>query len=170
MVCEMSFKKISKLILCVIVMSQLNACFLSLESTNKESSQLTKVEIDKEYEQKMKKLYHSLVKNYTKVSVEDILDRNLKYNSFLYIGRESCPFCREFVPMLNEFLLKSDKDHEVYYLDTESDSEKTAIQEFYQKFSIDGVPTLFYIRKDGSYEVLNEDDILPEWIDRMIDN
>lgn len=72
--------------------------------------------------------------------------------------------------MLNEFLLKSDKDHEVYYLDTESDSEKTAIQEFYQKFSIDGVPTLFYIRKDGSYEVLNEDDILPEWIDRMIDN
>ena len=72
--------------------------------------------------------------------------------------------------MLNEFLLKSDKDHEVYYLDTESDSEKTAIQEFYQKFSIDWVPTLFYIRKDGSYEVLNEDDILPEWIDRMIDN
>lgn len=72
--------------------------------------------------------------------------------------------------MLNEFLLKSDKDHKVYYLDTESDSEKTAIQEFYQKFSIDGVPTLFYIRKDGSYEVLNEDDILPEWIDRMIDN
>ena len=155
MVREMNFKKFSKLMLGIILLCQLNACVLSSGLADKENLQLTKVEIDKDYELKMKRLYRSI-------------DRNLKNNSFVYIGRESCPFCREFVPMLNELLLKS--NNKVYYLDTESDSKNPRIQEFYQKFSIDGVPALLYFKKDGAYEILHEDDVLSEWINKMIEN
>lgn len=168
MVREMNFKKFSKLMLGIILLCQLNACVLSSGLADKENLQLTKVEIDKDYELKMKRLYRSIVKNYTKVSAGDIIDRNLKNNSFVYIGRESCPFCREFVPMLNELLLKS--NNKVYYLDTESDSKNPRIQEFYQKFSIDGVPALLYFKKDGAYEILHEDDVLSEWINKMVEN
>lgn len=74
----------------------------------------------------------------------------------------------QLVPMLNDLLLKS--NNKVYYLDTESDSKDPRIQEFYQKFSIDGVPALFYFKKDGAYEMLHEDDVLSEWINKMIEN
>ena len=154
MVREMNFKKFSKLMLGIILLCQLNACVLSSKLADKENLQLTKVEIDKDYELKMKRLYRSIVTNYTKVSAGNIIDRNLKNNSF--------------VPMLNELLLKS--NNKVYYLDTESDSKNPRIQEFYQKFSIDGVPALLYFKKDGGYEILHEDDVLSEWINKMIEN
>ncbi|WP_238138663.1 thioredoxin, partial [Streptococcus suis] len=79
----------------------------------------------------------------------------------LYIGRETCPYCRDFVPKLTEAVEQSHAT--IYYLDSESDPNGK-IQQFRQSQGLATVPSLTYyksgklsgILRKGSQATLSE--------------
>ena len=66
---------------------------------------------------------------------------------FVYIGRESCPYCREFAPKLKE--ASSSINATIYYIDTENKTDELA--KFAEQYHIDSIPTLL-VFKDGQLQ------------------
>lgn len=79
----------------------------------------------------------------------------------VYIGRESCPFCRKFAKKLSG--LASKITSTIYYVDSEDFSDD-GIRNFREKYNVRTVPG-FIVKKQGELEVrcdssLPEDEIL----------
>ena len=66
---------------------------------------------------------------------------------FVYVGRETCPFCREFAPKLKE--ASRSINATIYYIDTENKTDKLA--KFAEQYHIDSIPTLL-VFKDGQLQ------------------
>ena len=66
---------------------------------------------------------------------------------FVYIGRETCPYCREFAPKLKEASRSSNAT--IYYIDTENKTDELA--KFAEQYHIDSIPTLL-VFKDGQLQ------------------
>ena len=66
---------------------------------------------------------------------------------FVYIGRESCPYCREFAPKLKE--ASSSINATIYYIDTENKTDELA--KFAEQYHIVSIPTLL-VFKDGQLQ------------------
>lgn len=103
--------------------------------------------------------YRNTVKNFTTVTTQEITDKINNGDAFyLYIGKETCPYCQEFVPKLQEATTifesaSSDSDIDVeskiYYLDLTnvddpSDEEDQKTMEFTNEYGIDTVPAFQY--------------------------
>ena len=73
--------------------------------------------------------------------------------AFIYFGRESCPYCPEFINSLYQYLEKSDSTFEVYYIDTEN-KEETLIK-LRNELNIEFVPTFLKVG-NGKSKYLNE--------------
>ena len=68
-------------------------------------------------------------------------------NFFIYIGRPTCPDCKEFKPKLQEIL--KDVKKQMFYYNTEVPaSQKQELREYLQTFKIESIPCILYI-KDG---------------------
>lgn len=79
----------------------------------------------------------------------------------VYIGRESCPFCRKFAKKLSGLADKINST--IYYVNSEDFSDEE-IQTFRAKYNVRTVPG-FIVKKQGELEVrcdssLPEDEIL----------
>lgn len=61
----------------------------------------------------------------------------------LYFGRDTCMACREFQPILNEAIQKTNNES-VYYLDMDNLQNK----EIADKYGVDRTPTLLVFSKD----------------------
>lgn len=86
--------------------------------------------------------YQKAVANFETVSVEEIEEKLEKGEDFvLYIGRETCPGCVEFVPVLEE-VVKTNKLN-VLYLDSTDTENKPDVQSFRNKYEIEFVPSIF---------------------------
>lgn len=85
--------------------------------------------------------YKKQVGSFNKVNAQDIeqlIDSD--ENIILYIGRETCPACRDFVPILYDY--SNNNDINVYYLDsTETDKDKE-LKKFRDDNNIMYVPSL----------------------------
>ncbi|MGT2826530.1 hypothetical protein [Streptococcus himalayensis] len=91
--------------------------------------------------------YQKAVQAYRRINMEELEARLEKNESiYLYIGRESCPYCREFVPKLTQAV--SEKNSIVYYLDSEG-NDKEAIKQFRKLQGIKTVPSLGYYNHRG---------------------
>ena len=66
---------------------------------------------------------------------------------FVYVGRETCPFCREFAPKLKE--ASRSINATIYYIDTENKTDELA--KFAEQYHIDSIPTLL-VFKDGQLQ------------------
>ena len=66
---------------------------------------------------------------------------------FVYIGRETCPYCREFAPKLKE--ASRSINATIYYIDTENKTDELA--KFAEQYHIDSIPTLL-VFKDGQLQ------------------
>ena len=66
---------------------------------------------------------------------------------FVYIGRETCPYCREFAPKLKQ--TAGSINATIYYINTENKTEELA--KFAEQYHIDSIPTLL-IFKDGQLQ------------------
>ena len=66
---------------------------------------------------------------------------------FVYIGRETCPYCREFAPKLKE--ASRSINARIYYIDTENKTDELA--KFAEQYHIDSIPTLL-VFKDGQLQ------------------
>ena len=75
---------------------------------------------------------------------------------FVYVGRETCPFCREFAPKLKE--ASKSINATIYYIDTENKTDELA--KFAEQYHIDSIPTLL-VFKDGQLQetLTNSSDI-----------
>lgn len=72
------------------------------------------------------------------IKAEEILKNKEKV--LLYVGRETCPACVEFVPILSEFTY--DNNIEVYYLDSTDTENNKEIKTFRNYHKIEYVPSL----------------------------
>ena len=75
-----------------------------------------------------------------------------KEDFILYIGRESCPFCQKFAPILAVAIQKTNQT--VYYLDNDS-KERKDITAFAHDMNIKTVPSLSSFKK-GSKSSIEE--------------
>ena len=66
---------------------------------------------------------------------------------FVYVGRETCPYCREFAPKLKQ--TAGSINATIYYINTENKTEELA--KFAEQYHIDSIPTLL-IFKDGQLQ------------------
>ncbi len=67
----------------------------------------------------------------------------------IYIGRETCPFCRKFAKKLNS--IADQINTPIYYIDSENYSDDK-ISSFRQKYNVITVPG-FIVSKNGEIEV-----------------
>ena len=86
---------------------------------------------------------------------EDMKDLK-KQIHFVYVGRETCPYCREFAPKLRKAARSINAT--IYYIDTENKTDELA--KFAKQYHIDSIPTLL-VFKDGQLQetVSNSSDI-----------
>lgn len=89
------------------------------------------------------------VEDLDKLSQRSILNES---KSYLYVGRPTCPDCREFVPLLNKVV--DEEEVEIYYLNTDdykgTEEGKTKLSEVLLEYGISEIPVLSYF-EDGSY-------------------
>lgn len=109
--------------------------------------------------------YKKQVGSFIKVKAQDIgqlIDSD--ENIILYIGRETCPACRDFVPILYDY--SNNNDINVYYLDsTETDKDKE-LKKFRDDNNIMYVPSLMIcVDKKITFPKIPED---AENLDRIL--
>ena len=66
---------------------------------------------------------------------------------FVYVGRETCPYCREFAPKLKQAAKETNST--IYYIDTENKADELA--KFAEQYQINSIPTLL-VFKDGQLQ------------------
>lgn len=79
----------------------------------------------------------------TPAEADELLEA--RTGKIVYIGFDSCPYCRKFVHTLSP--LAEEKGLSVYYVDAKDADHSEAIQEFRGKYTVKTVPGLLYSSK-----------------------
>ena len=79
--------------------------------------------------------------------IQNDMNTQKKQIRFVYVGRETCPYCREFAPKLKE--AAKSINARIYYIDTENKTDELA--KFAEQYHIDSIPTLL-VFKDGQLQ------------------
>ena len=96
--------------------------------------------------------YQIAVNRLQKISLEAVEQKIQHQESFyLYTGRESCPYCQEFVPKLAEAVDKTGTT--VYYLDSEH-IDKTSWNNLKTTIGFKTIPNLTYFTNGTVYDIL----------------
>ena len=96
--------------------------------------------------------YQIAINRLQKISLEAVEQKIQHQESFyLYTGRESCPYCQEFVPKLAKAVDKTETT--VYYLDSEH-IDKTSWNNFKITIGFKTIPNLTYFTNGTAYERL----------------
>ena len=97
--------------------------------------------------------YEIAVNRLQKISLETVEQKIQHQESFyLYTGRESCPYCQEFVPKLAKAVDKTETT--VYYLDSEH-IDKTNWNNFKTTVGFKTIPNLTYFTNGTVYDRLS---------------
>ena len=97
--------------------------------------------------------YQIAVNRLQKISLKTVEQKIQHQESFyLYTGRESCPYCQEFVPKLAEAVDKTETT--VYYLDSEH-IDKTNWNNFKTTVGFKTIPNLTYFTNGTVYDRLS---------------
>lgn len=102
----------------------------------------------------------SFVKILSKKADEILSNENL---AIVYIGRETCPYCRKFAKKLSG--LSSEIDTTIYYVDSANSSDDEILS-FRDKYSIVTVPG-FIVSKNGEIDVRCDSSMPEEEILKM---
>ncbi len=80
-------------------------------------------------------------------TIQNDMNTQKKQIRFVYVGRETCPYCREFAPKLKE--ATKSINARIYYIDTENKTDE--LTKFAEQYHIDSIPTLL-VFKDGQLQ------------------
>lgn len=80
--------------------------------------------------------------------------------AIVYIGKAVCPYCRKFVPKLDN--VRKEKNLTIHYLDSLNTPTDLAIQSLREKMGVRTVPALVTIDGPGQFTNLNADSSLSE--------
>ena len=97
----------------------------------------------------MSEKYEENVKKLKKIDAIEI--KNLSEDAFIYFGRRTCRYCREFSEEFPNVAV------EIYYVDTTHTNVDEALQKMRDAYDVLTVPTLIYRKADGSFKKLNRD-------------
>lgn len=141
------------LIFLILVGILLSGCSSNNYSTEKIDNTNTS-EVSKED----KSTYEDNIKNLLKISPDELekeLERSKDATFYVYFGRATCPYCREFVKDLKYYTLN--KENMVYYIDTENTDIDSSIQRIRKEYQVEFVPTFIKFDKKVS-SVFNSDE------------
>lgn len=113
--------------------------------------------------------YRKSIKNFNTISVEKMNKQKPKH-SFIYVGRETCPYCREYLPILKKVMNEYEAYKRVHYLDVLNIENDSSLQKIMTEYSIQSIPNLIYIKDDGSFEKTDISDYvgLKSWFSKRI--
>lgn len=80
----------------------------------------------------------------------------------VFIGRETCPFCRKFIQTLSS--TAKENDLHVYFVHSQGEGMEEEIQVFRDKYEITTVPGLLYSDGDTPVRVRLDSSMTPEEI------
>ncbi len=106
--------------------------------------------------------YAKAVEIFEEIQISDIEQLQESGSAFyLYVGRESCPYCQKFVLELHRLVLQ--EEIRMYYLDSVDTYENSDLElrEFRDQYGISTVPSLIVLKgyekiADFAYHVPNE--------------
>lgn len=89
--------------------------------------------------------YSNNVKSFKKIDTKKFLMKVANSdNFFIYFGRATCPYCRDFVLELKE--VAEDNQINIFYLDTENTESNLELQKIREEYNVEYVPTLLYMQ------------------------
>ncbi|OTO08303.1 hypothetical protein A5882_003775 [Enterococcus sp. 4E1_DIV0656] len=99
--------------------------------------------------------YTESISNLNSINAEKLLALlSEKKEIIVYVGKESCPYCRIFAPKLHDAVAKANSS--VYYLDVDAD-DSPELATFIEKYNIEYTPSLLIFDRDGQYKNLDFD-------------
>lgn len=148
------------------------------QDSNDNNSNTTAISSEKNNQNEEKEIesYRNIIQNFTSISAKEITDKINKGDAFyLFIGKETCPYCREFAPKLEEATSIFDNassesdmgvEGKIYYLDL-TNEEYESVAELTSKYNIDTVPAFHYFEgqiyhseiEDLNSEIITVDEI-----------
>ena len=110
--------------------------------------------------------YRESIKKFVSTTVEKINEKlNNNEDFILYIGRETCPFCRRFVKKLDA--LVDEKGWKIFYINSIDPNQTDEIAEFRSTHNIPTVPG-FMVHKNGNAEVVCDSSLPAEEISAFV--
>lgn len=90
----------------------------------------------------------------------------------LYVGRETCPDCRNFAPLLNKFM-KSNSNLPFFYFDTDhirNNKERYKDEDVYlsDTLQVTHVPSMLLINNNSVIQKLTEQEITEKSLSNMV--
>lgn len=122
---------------------------LTTESMN-ETSDTSQQQLEKEFKE-----YQKEVSIFKDIDPQTFLEKDFNKPVFVYVGRVSCYYCREFVPELIQVSKNNKVD--IYYFDTENISEDIQEKILATYNNIESVPAVLYIKEDNSFDKFDND-------------
>lgn len=150
-------KKILVSFLCPVLLLCLTACDKAEESSTLSTNQTLSQNLDLNS-------YNDKVSSLIKISPNDYYEiQNRSQSSFVYLGRGSCQYCREFINSLAQTLKSSNHNFEIYYIDTENREEETLI-ELRNELNIEFVPTFLRVGNGESHHFNENTDSISNFL------
>lgn len=93
--------------------------------------------------------------------IPSLIDNSQNENIIIYIGKETCPFCKTFVPKLTQAVTETNRS--VNYIDAEN--KDTTFLDFAKKYHINEIPKLIVLsNKEKTDELVIFNEITPQAI------
>ncbi|MFZ7177400.1 conjugal transfer protein TraF [Streptococcus hyovaginalis] len=100
--------------------------------------------------------YQSYTKTYNKISAKEILENNNSEKQLIYVGRETCPNCRKFVPKLTR--ANSNIGVTINYIDSDKYRNQDDFKTMKHNLKIKYVPYVAIIQNNKIISTLNISD------------
>ncbi len=87
--------------------------------------------------------YADNIDDFVEISTDDLLKKISNNEKFiLYVGRDTCQWCRKLVPILNE--VAADNKYTIFYLNSENTETDLAIKKFRYTYNIKNDSEIVY--------------------------
>lgn len=110
-----------------------------MESEGESSS-----EEESEEEKAEKKAYNELVGTYPAITIDQVEEaQEKKEDRLIYMGATYCPYCRKFIPLLDEVAKK--EGWTLYYMDAEAQGEE--FDQFAEGLKVEYIPAILLVKE-----------------------
>ncbi|MGF3066196.1 thiol reductase thioredoxin [Facklamia sp. P12945] len=108
--------------------------------------------------------FNEAVKHFKQIDSHEAFELiEAKEGNLIFVGRETCPYCRLFVSKLAEAAITSDLN--VYFLHSQTQNDLEGTQMFREKYNVVTVPGLVYADSNRTETVCDSSMKVEEIID-----
>lgn len=102
----------------------------------------------------MSTTYDQQITYFSEISTKDVEKKIQNKDQFLlYIGRSTCPFCRDLVSVLYNLISSSQLEYEIFYLDSQNTPTDLALQTFRNAYHVETVPAILFFSNNSVYNI-----------------